>query len=59
MDEPTRKEALVKFDALGLDVGYPDWILDQEKLDEYYVNVSVPVARILFPLSILEGPVPF
>ncbi|XP_064645345.1 endothelin-converting enzyme 1-like isoform X2 [Lineus longissimus] len=41
MDEPTKKEALIKLDGMGLAVGYPDWILDQEKLDEHYNNMTV------------------
>ncbi|XP_067013500.2 neprilysin-4 [Anabrus simplex] len=41
IDEETKKLANVKVDAMKLRIGYPDSILDKEKLDERYYHVTI------------------
>ena len=36
LDDSTRQKALKKLDAIHQNVGYPDWILDNKQLDQYY-----------------------
>lgn len=36
MDADTKSRAVDKVDALGYKIGYPDFLLDPSKLDEYY-----------------------
>jgi predicted metalloendopeptidase len=40
MDEVTRKHALEKAKAMSAHIAYPDELLDDKKIDEYYANVS-------------------
>ena len=39
MDEATREKARSKAQAMGKVVGYPEWLLDPQKLDDYYEKV--------------------
>ena len=41
MDTETRKRAREKAEAMEKVLGYPDWILCPERLDEYYENVII------------------
>lgn len=41
MDEKTRKSALEKADAMTTHIAYPDELLDDKKLEEFYSNVSI------------------
>ena len=41
MDEDTRNYAVEKAEAVTKMLGYPDYIQDPAKLDDYYVNVSL------------------
>ena len=41
MDEETRRRAKEKAEAIELKVGYPDFILDPKRLDEYYLDFNV------------------
>ncbi|CAG2168946.1 unnamed protein product [Oppiella nova] len=36
LDESTKNKSLIKLDAIHRNVGYPDWILDDKELDNYY-----------------------
>lgn len=36
MDAETKSRAIDKVDALGYKIGYPEFLLDPAKLDEYY-----------------------
>lgn len=40
MDQATRIKAEEKLKFISPMIGYPDWILNVAKLDEYYENVS-------------------
>jgi len=40
MDQATRNKAEDKLKFISPMIGYPDWILNVAKLDEYYENVS-------------------
>ena len=40
MDQATRIKAEEKLKFISPMIGYPDWILNAAKLDEYYENVS-------------------
>jgi len=40
MDEKTRKYALQKLEKISKNVGFPDWILSNKELDEFYQLVS-------------------
>lgn len=40
MDDETRKSALEKADAMVTHIAYPDELLDNAKLEEFYNNVS-------------------
>lgn len=41
MDESTRHEAIRKAEAMLFDIGYPDELVDDEKLDEYYHDLEL------------------
>lgn len=41
IDGETRRLALHKLDAMRLRIGYPDFVLDREALNERYMDVSV------------------
>lgn len=41
MDENTRKEAIRKANAMAFHVGYPDELLNDVKLDEYYHGLEL------------------
>ena len=41
MDEETRKYALEKLDAMGAVVAYPDELLDDGKVEEYYKDLDI------------------
>jgi membrane metallo-endopeptidase-like protein 1 len=49
MDEVTRKHALEKAKAMSAHIAYPDELLDDKKIDEYYANLTVN------PLKYLES----
>ena len=40
LDEETKRKSLLKLDAIIENVGYPDWLLDNQELDKYYNLVS-------------------
>ena len=40
LDAPTRKYAIEKLDAITAEIGYPDWILDNEKMDNFYPDLK-------------------
>ena len=40
LDDKTKQKSLEKLDSMILNVGYPDWILINEELDNYYNLVS-------------------
>ena len=39
MDEVTREKARTKAKAMGKVLGYPEWLLDPQQLDDYYKEV--------------------
>lgn len=41
LDATTKKRALNKLDAIVQNVGYPDWLLNNTALDEYYNLVTI------------------
>jgi predicted metalloendopeptidase len=41
LDDSTKNKSLEKLDAFVENVGYPDWILDNQQLDNYYNLVNV------------------
>lgn len=41
IDEATRKLALKKLDSMSLKIGYPDFILNRNKLDEKYAMLQI------------------
>ncbi|KAL3853849.1 hypothetical protein ACJMK2_013149, partial [Sinanodonta woodiana] len=41
MDDATRNYAKQKAEAVGRNIGYPDWILDQAELDKYYEKLII------------------
>lgn len=41
MDESTRHEAIRKAKAMIFNIGYPDELIDDEKLDEYYRDLEL------------------
>lgn len=47
MDEATKEKARQKVAAAGMVVGYPDWILDPSKLDDYYKEANVQEGEFL------------
>lgn len=40
MDDVTRKAALEKAESMSTHIAYPDELLDNKKLEEFYENVS-------------------
>ena len=53
MDNVTKKQALAKLDKLSHDIAYPDWIDDNDYLNEKYhvFNVSDNYVDNLFNLQ--------
>ncbi|XP_055956746.1 endothelin-converting enzyme 1-like isoform X2 [Patella vulgata] len=47
MDEETKQIAIDKAKAVGNMIGFPDWILQPEKLDEYYENINITEGHFL------------
>lgn len=41
MDEETRKNALDKARSMSTHIAYPDELLDDKKLEEFYADVSI------------------
>lgn len=41
MDETTRHEAIRKAEAMAFDIGYPDELIDDDKLNEYYQDLQL------------------
>jgi neprilysin len=41
IDEPTRRLALKKLNSMSLKIGYPDFILNRNKLDEKYAMLQI------------------
>lgn len=41
MDESTRHEAIRKAEAMIINIGYPDELIDDEVLDEYYRDLEL------------------
>lgn len=48
MDESTRHEAIRKAEAMTFDIGYPDELIDDAKLDEYYRGLKLNKDESLF-----------
>ncbi|GIY11977.1 neprilysin-11 [Caerostris darwini] len=42
MDRKTKNAALEKLRAMKVNVGFPDWITDENNLDDYYLQTSMP-----------------
>ncbi|XP_070174837.1 endothelin-converting enzyme homolog isoform X2 [Littorina saxatilis] len=47
MDRSTRDKAKVKATAMGKVLGYPEWLLDPQKLDDYYQEAQVKKGEFL------------
>lgn len=43
MDETTKEKAIEKANAMGSYVAYPEELLDDQILSEYYDNVSIEI----------------
>ncbi|PSN50285.1 Endothelin-converting enzyme [Blattella germanica] len=41
MDTKTKEATLEKVDAVRLNIGFPNWILDKEALEEYYEDIDI------------------
>lgn len=41
MDEKTRKNALEKADSMTTHIAYPDELLDDKKIEEFYKDVGI------------------
>lgn len=41
MDESTRRQAIRKAEAMLFDIGYPDELVDDDKLNEYYLDLEL------------------
>ncbi|XP_066995485.2 neprilysin-4 [Anabrus simplex] len=55
LDEKTKQRATTKVDAMKLRIGYPDFILDSDKLDKEYSDVTIhPEQYFENTLNILE-----
>ena len=39
MDKKSKENALEKADAIDIKIGYPEWILNDTELNDYYKNV--------------------
>lgn len=39
MDEPTKSATLEKSRKMSSEIGFPKWLFDKEKLEEYYEGV--------------------
>jgi predicted metalloendopeptidase len=50
MDSNTKKEAKKKLDLMSQNVAYPEWTVDDIKLDRYYDTVNMD--RLIFSFSI-------
>ncbi|XP_069692640.1 neprilysin-11-like isoform X2 [Periplaneta americana] len=48
MDKDTQQMTIEKADALKLFVGYPDWLLNAEMLEEYYGDIDMNETSYLF-----------
>lgn len=44
MDDDTKKNALDKAKSMSTHIAYPDELMDDKKLEEFYGDVSVPIA---------------
>ena len=42
MDDETRAKAVEKADAVKSKIGYPDWILNTDELNDFLKDVSSP-----------------
>ncbi|GIY12730.1 neprilysin-11 [Caerostris extrusa] len=42
MDRKTQNAALDKLRAMKVNVGFPDWITDENNLDDYYLQTNMP-----------------
>lgn len=47
MDEVTKNRAEDKAKAVAQQIGYPDWVVDQKKLDEHYKLVTISYDKLL------------
>lgn len=47
MDEKTRASAITKAEAMTTHIGYPDEIMDNSKLEEYYNNLDIDPEKYL------------
>uniref|UniRef100_A0A1B0DA99 Peptidase M13 N-terminal domain-containing protein n=1 Tax=Phlebotomus papatasi TaxID=29031 RepID=A0A1B0DA99_PHLPP len=47
MDDKTRKAAIAKAKAMTTHIGYPDEIMDNSKLEEYYKDLNIDPAKYL------------
>ena len=45
LDAPTRRAAIEKLDAITTEIGYPDWILDNGKVDAFDADLKTAYMR--------------
>ena len=55
MDDETKTRAVEKSNAISQMIGYPDFIVNVTKLDEYYANVRDDVTLIIMRTLITYG----
>ncbi|KAK3607412.1 hypothetical protein CHS0354_003048 [Potamilus streckersoni] len=53
MDDMTRNYAKQKAEAVGRNIGYPDWILDQAELDKYYEKLIIGKEESFYKVGLL------
>jgi len=41
MDQSTKMATLQKSQKMGSDIGFPKWLFNEERLDEYYKSIKV------------------
>eukprot|EP00216_Chloropicon_sp_CCMP2111_P005995 CAMPEP_0198234252 /NCGR_PEP_ID=MMETSP1446-20131203/310_1 /TAXON_ID=1461542 ORGANISM="Unidentified sp, Strain CCMP2111" /NCGR_SAMPLE_ID=MMETSP1446 /ASSEMBLY_ACC=CAM_ASM_001112 /LENGTH=763 /DNA_ID=CAMNT_0043914999 /DNA_START=109 /DNA_END=2400 /DNA_ORIENTATION=- len=47
MDKASKKAAKKKAERMKYDIGYPDWVLDNEEVDEYYSQSEVDGGKFI------------
>ena len=57
MDDETKRSAMKKADSIRPHLGYPDFILNETSLNEYYSAVSDEAASsLIFTIATVAGP---
>ncbi|XP_072047168.1 membrane metallo-endopeptidase-like 1 [Amphiura filiformis] len=54
MDEETKVVAREKIDAMRQQIGYPDWIYEDDTLNEYYIKFNVEAGNKYFENSVSQ-----